>query len=140
MEAQFSKMEAKYEMLESTLQKSNEGTELFKQRVDEQFNRLHDLIVNKLSRGEPDGSKQKVILGTPPEESSTDQHSQDQSNMHNKVIADPSLKTPKLTFPKFYGEDLKMWIMTNERFFMVHLVAFEQKVLAASIHFEKKKG
>ncbi|KAL5759714.1 hypothetical protein ACOSQ2_018552 [Xanthoceras sorbifolium] len=56
----------------------------------------------------------------------------------SQVFTDSLLKAPKLSFPKFDGTDPKTWLRKCDRYFLIHPVPPDQKVLIASIHFEKK--
>ncbi|TXG52963.1 hypothetical protein EZV62_022132 [Acer yangbiense] len=60
--------------------------------------------------------REKWILGSAPGSSNGSQRFQGQNNINHKVIYEPTLRPHKLTFPKFDGNDPKLWIRKCDRF------------------------
>ena len=99
---------------------------------------MHDLLTATIVRSEPREGSGKGILGTMPSSSNKETRQQATPNSASKVITDTTLRPPKLTFPKFDGDEPKAWFRKCECFFLIHPVAQEQNVIIASIHFEKR--
>jgi hypothetical protein len=141
VESRFTEIDERNARIEGRLQGIEEGLESFKLDVAGQYSRLHDLITSTLGSKEteaPNGNG-KGILGSVPGSSYGEPRPQGQTSSCSKVNTDTTLRPPKLIFPEFDGEDPKVWIRKSERFFLVHPVASDQKVIVASIHFKKKK-
>ncbi|KAL5768664.1 hypothetical protein ACOSQ2_015447 [Xanthoceras sorbifolium] len=56
----------------------------------------------------------------------------------SQVISDSLMKPLELSFPKFDGTDPNTWFRKCNRYFLIHPVPPDQKVLVASSHFEKQ--
>ncbi|KAK3225326.1 hypothetical protein Dsin_005188 [Dipteronia sinensis] len=109
-------------------------------KIHDQLAKLNDQLTLGHNIVDLEGSKAngKGILGSALGSSTGDPKFQGQTSFNDKVITESQLRPPKLSFPKFDGTDPKIWIGKCDRFFIMHPVPPDQKVIIASIHFEKK--
>ncbi|KAL5850318.1 hypothetical protein ACOSQ4_008331 [Xanthoceras sorbifolium] len=111
--------------------------------------RMQEMLTAVFKEARPEGmsGNGKGILGSAPAVPTADPRNARTAGEHrftnnqgssSQVFSDSLVKIPKLTFPKFDGTDPKTWLRKCDRYFLIHPVPPDQKVLIASIHFEKK--
>ncbi|KAL5699152.1 hypothetical protein ACHQM5_030093 [Ranunculus cassubicifolius] len=64
--------------------------------------------------------------------------SQQQRCIPSQQFQNPPYKIPKVDFPIFNGSGVRSWLQKVHRFFLVHPVPADQKVLYASLSFQGK--
>ncbi|KAL5777026.1 hypothetical protein ACOSP7_009952 [Xanthoceras sorbifolium] len=147
----------KFQEMETRMQKMEDGLATSKIEVANQLSKQTNLIEGKMQelltamfkgpKSEEMSENGKGILCSAPAGPSAYPRNarsvgeQRFSNSHgssSQVISDSLMKSHKLSFPKFDGTDPKTWLRKCDRYFVIHPVPPDQKVLIASIHFKKK--
>ncbi|KAL5861508.1 hypothetical protein ACOSQ4_002804 [Xanthoceras sorbifolium] len=124
------------------------ATQLSEQTAQIEY-KMQEMLTAVFKEARPEGmsGNGKGILGSAPAVPTADPRNARTAGEHrftnnqgssSQVFSDSLVKIPKLIFPKFDGTDPKTWLRKCDRYFLIHPVPPDQKVLIASIHFEKK--
>ncbi|KAL5767431.1 hypothetical protein ACOSQ2_014214 [Xanthoceras sorbifolium] len=157
VEGKFQEVEARMQKIEEGMQKLEGGMASFKTEVATQLSeqtaqleyKMQEMLtaVCKGARPEEMSGNGKGILGSAPAVPTAEPRTArsvgenrftNSQGTSSQVFTDSLMKAPKLSFPKFDGTDPKTWLRKCDRYFLIHPVPPDQKVLIASIHFEKK--
>ena len=142
--------EGRFTEIEGRIQKFEDAFVNFKlemaDQLADQMAKIQDLFTTGPTKVDLDGTNGsgKGILGsapigTAPIGSAGDTRVPGQSSFSTKVNPETHLRPPKLSFPKFDGNDPKTWLRKCDRFFLIHPVPPDQKVPVASIHLRRKQ-
>ncbi|KAL5794304.1 hypothetical protein ACOSP7_002898 [Xanthoceras sorbifolium] len=157
VEGKFQEVEARMQKIEEGMQNLEGGMASFKMEVATQLSeqtaqieyKMQELLIAvcKGARPEEMSGNRKGILGSVPAMPTAEPRTArsvgeniftNSQGTSSQVFTDSLMKAPKLSFPKFDGTDPKTWLRKCDRYFLIHPVPPDQKVLITSIHFEKK--